>query len=81
MATTTLSPTELRSRIYTVLDEIAATGEPREIVRGDRRFLIVPLEGATRPGIWNRPRRKALSGITADQLVATRFDYEPESGS
>jgi hypothetical protein len=74
----TLSPTELRSRIYTVLDEIAATGEPREIVRGDRRFLIVPLEGASRAGLWNRPRRKALKGITADELVSTGWEYEAD---
>lgn len=74
-----LSPTELRSRIYRVLDEIAASGEPREIVRGDRRFLIVPFEGTPRPGLWSRPRRKALRRITADELVATRWDYDPDS--
>lgn len=73
-----LSPTELRSRIYTVLDEIAATGQPQEIVRGDRRFLIVPLEGASRVGLWERPRRKALKGITADELVATSWEYEAD---
>jgi hypothetical protein len=81
MAATPRSPAELRPRIDTVLDEIAASGEPREIVRGDRRFLIVPLEGATRSGIWNRPRRRALVGISADQLVATRFEPESDPAS
>ncbi|MBZ0089773.1 MAG: hypothetical protein K8H90_05270 [Thermoanaerobaculia bacterium] len=73
-----LSPTELRSRIYRVLDEIAESGEPREIVAGERRFLILPLGPAGKRGLWQRPRRSALSGITADELVATHFDYEPD---
>lgn len=73
-----LSPTELRSRIYRVLDEIAETGEPREVVSGERRFLIVPLGPGGRRGIWDRPRRAALVGITAEELVATHFDYEPD---
>lgn len=76
-----LSPTELRSRIYRVLDEIAASGEPREIVRGERRFLIVPLEGASRRGLWNRAKRKALRGISADDLVAIRWDYDPNGAA
>ncbi len=73
-----ISPTELRSTIYRVLDEIAATGEPREIVRGDRRFLILPLGPTLARDLWDRPKRSALVDISADELVATRWDYEPD---
>lgn len=73
-----ISPTELRSKIYRVLDEIAETGEPREIVRGDKRFLILPLGPAVRHDLWTRPQRTALVGTTADELVATHWDYEPD---
>lgn len=73
-----ISPTELRSTIYRVLDEIAETGEPREIVRGERRFLILPLGPKGRRDLWNRPRRSALVETTPDELVATHWDYEPD---
>lgn len=38
-----VTPTELRSDIYNLLDKILATGEPIEISRGDRRLRIQPV--------------------------------------
>lgn len=73
-----ISPTQLRSTIYRVLDEIAESGEPREIVRGERRFLILPLGPKGRRELWDRPKRVALLATTPDELVATRWDYEPD---
>ncbi|MCB1009374.1 MAG: type II toxin-antitoxin system Phd/YefM family antitoxin [Acidobacteria bacterium] len=73
-----ISPTALRSTIYRVLDEIAESGEPREIVRGDRRFLILPLGPGGRRDLWDRPKRVALVDTTPEGLVSTRWDYEPD---
>jgi len=39
-----VTPTELRANIYKLLDEILQTGEPLEIMRGNRLLRIVPVE-------------------------------------
>ena len=38
----TLTPTELRSNIYRILDEISATGMPVEINKNGKKFKIIP---------------------------------------
>ncbi len=40
----TVTPTELRTNIYRLLDEVLQTGVPIEIRRGDRRLRIEPVE-------------------------------------
>ena len=39
-----VSPTELRTNIYHLLDEVLRTGLPLEVRRGGRRLRIVPVE-------------------------------------
>ncbi len=40
----TITPTELRSNIYNLLDEVLRTGIPIEINKGNRKLRIVPIE-------------------------------------
>lgn len=40
----TITPTELRSNIYNLLDEILDSGIPIEISKGNRKLRIVPVE-------------------------------------
>ena len=40
----TVTPTELRTNIYKLLDEVLQTGLPLEIKKGDRRLRIIPVE-------------------------------------
>lgn len=40
----TVTPTELRTNIYNLLDEVLATGLPLEIKKGNRSLRIVPVE-------------------------------------
>ena len=39
-----LTPSKLRENIYRILDQVAETGVPVEIVRGRRRLKIVPAD-------------------------------------
>ena len=38
-----ITPTELRSNIYNLLDEVLRTGIPIEINKGNRKLRIVPV--------------------------------------
>jgi antitoxin (DNA-binding transcriptional repressor) of toxin-antitoxin stability system len=73
-----ITATELRAKIYQVIDQVLATGEPREIVRNGQRLLLVP---ASRPrrDLERRPRRQATA-CTPDELVETRWDetWQPD---
>lgn len=40
----TVSPTELRSNIYKLLDEVLSSGIPIEINKGGKLLRIIPLE-------------------------------------
>jgi prevent-host-death family protein len=40
----TVTPTQLRSNIYNLLDEVLETGIPLEINKGGKRLRIVPVE-------------------------------------
>jgi prevent-host-death family protein len=40
----TVTPTQLRSNIYNLLDEVLKTGLPLEIKKGDRKLRIVPVD-------------------------------------
>ena len=39
-----ITPTELRSNIYNLLDEVLDSGVPIEISKGNRKLRIVPVE-------------------------------------
>jgi len=40
----TVTPTQLRTNIYNLLDEILNTGLPLEIRKGDKKLRIVPVD-------------------------------------
>jgi len=40
----TVTPTQLRTNIYNLLDEILKTGLPLEIKKGDKKLRIVPVD-------------------------------------
>ena len=40
----TVSPTELRSNIYKLLDEVLSSGIPLEINKGGKLLRIIPME-------------------------------------
>jgi prevent-host-death family protein len=40
----TVTPTELRTNIYNLLDEVLETGLPLEIKKGGKKLRIVPVE-------------------------------------
>lgn len=51
-----VTPTELRANIYKLLDEILQTGEPIEIMRGNRLLRIAPVEKHDKfPNLVSRP--------------------------
>lgn len=58
-----LTASQLRANIYRILDQVAESGVPVEIVRRRRRLKIVPADDA-RPRKLDRlkPRPKALRG-------------------
>jgi hypothetical protein len=67
-----LTATELRANLYRVLDEVAETGIPREIKRGERILLILPATPPQRK-LEDLPRREVL-GCTIDELIETSWD-------
>jgi hypothetical protein len=40
----TVTPTQLRTNIYNLLDEVLETGLPLEIKKGDKKLRIVPVD-------------------------------------
>jgi prevent-host-death family protein len=40
----TVTPTQLRTNIYHLLDEVLETGLPLEIKKGDKKLRIVPVD-------------------------------------
>lgn len=70
----TITPTELRTNIYKLLDEVLQTGVPIEIKRGDRILRIVPIEKQDK--FQNLiPRPEAISGNPED-LVGLKWEDE-----
>jgi hypothetical protein len=70
-----LTATDLRSRLYRILDEVAETGDPQEVVRGEQRFLIIAAEAPKRR-LDALPGRDILA-CTPEELVATSFEWQP----
>lgn len=70
----TITPTELRSNIYKLLDEILKTGIPLEIKKGDKKLRIVPVEKADKfDNLIHRP--EAIEGDPED-LVDISWEDE-----
>lgn len=75
---TYLTATELRAKIYRVIDEVAETGVEQEVRRGETSVRIVPSAPAG-ARLKNLRRRNALN-CTPDELVATSWEdaWAPE---
>lgn len=59
----TLTASQLRANIYRILDQVAETGVPVEIVRRRRRLKIVPAGSATTGRLERlKARPRALVG-------------------
>jgi len=67
-----LTATQLRTRIYKVLDWVLATGQPQEIIRNGQRLLIIPVSKPKRD-LEKRPKRQAIA-CTPEELVETHWD-------
>ena len=63
----TVTPTQLRSDIYNLLDEILKTGLPLEIKKGNKKLRIIPVDEANKlENLIDRP--EAIEG-NPDDLV------------
>ncbi len=70
----TITPTELRSNIYNLLDEILNTGIPIEIDKGSRKLRIIPIKKANK--LQNLiPRLDTIKG-DSDELADIRWEKE-----
>jgi len=74
-----ISATELRAKIYRILDQIIETGKAQEISRNGMRLLIIPAE-VRKLRLEELPKRQAIT-CSADELVDTSWEQEwsPES--
>ncbi len=75
---TPLTPTELRANLYKVLDEVAQTGVPREVKRGDQILLILPATPLER-NLDKLPKRDVFD-CSIDELIYGIWEHDPESG-
>lgn len=70
----TVTPTELRTDIYNLLDEILQTGLPIEIKKGDRRLRIIPVEKMDK--FQNLISRSDVIQGDPDSLVLVNWEEE-----
>lgn len=70
----TVTPTELRSNIYNLLDEVLRTGIPLEINKGDRKLRIVPVEKVDK--LQNLISRPDVIKGDPDDLIDIRWDKD-----
>jgi antitoxin (DNA-binding transcriptional repressor) of toxin-antitoxin stability system len=59
-----ITASQLRQDVYRILDEVAATGIPVEILRKGKRLRIAPVEPTSK--LANLPPRDALRGDPED---------------
>ena len=72
----TLTASSLRANIYRILDQVADTGVPVEITRGQRRLKIVRADAAAPSKLKRlKPRPKVLIG---DQQRIVHIDWSKE---
>ena len=70
----TLTPTELRSNIYRVLDDILQSGMPVEIIRKGKRLRIEPVEKSDK--LQNLVKRPATVTGDPEDLVSISWEKE-----
>lgn len=70
----TVSPTELRTNVYQLLDEVLKSGLPIEIKKGDRRLQIVPIEKADK--FQNLVSRPDIIAGDPEELVTLGWEDE-----
>lgn len=70
----TVTPTELRSNIYNLLDEVLESGIPLEINKGGRKLRIVPVEMPDK--LQNLVSRPAVIKGNPDDLVDISWEKE-----
>lgn len=70
----TVTPTELRSNIYNLLDEVVRTGIPLEIKKGDRKLRIIPVEKVDK--LQNLISRPEVIKGDPDDLVDIRWEKD-----
>lgn len=73
-----VTPTELRSNIYHLLDEVLATGVPLEIKKGERKLRIVAVEKVDK--FQNLPARPQTILGNPDELVTITWEHEVNLG-
>lgn len=69
-----ITPTELRANIYRLLDEVLNTGLPIEIVKGNRRLRLIPVEKNDR--FNNLVLRKDVINGDPEELVTLSWEEE-----
>jgi prevent-host-death family protein len=70
----TVTPTQLRTNIYNLLDEVLKTGLPLEIKKGDKKLRVVPVEEVDKlKNLIARP--EAISG-DPDELAEISWSDE-----
>ncbi len=70
----TITPTQLRSDIYNILDEILKTGLPLEIKKGDKKLVIIPVEKVDK--LKNLVARSDVILGDPDELVEINWEGE-----
>ncbi len=70
----TISPTELRSNIYNLLDEILKSGVPIEINKGGKLLRIVPVAKSNK--LQNLVSRPNVIKGNPDDLVNISWEKE-----
>ncbi|MEZ4636318.1 MAG: type II toxin-antitoxin system Phd/YefM family antitoxin [Caldilineaceae bacterium] len=70
----TVTPTELRSDIYRLLDEVLETGLPLEIRKGEHLLRITPVEKVDK--FQNLIDRADVIQGDPDDLVSLHWEHE-----
>lgn len=70
----TISVTELRGNIYQLLDEVLKTGIPLEIIKGDKKLKIIPVEQPDK--LQNLISRPNVIKGNPDDLVHITWEKE-----
>lgn len=69
----TVTPTQLRTDIYNLLDEVLETGLPLEIKKGDKKLKIVPVDKVDKlKNLISRP--EAIQGDPDDLVEINWMD-------
>jgi hypothetical protein len=67
----TITATDLRARVYRILDTVLATGEPQAVIRKGRRLLIIPADAKIRFG--DGPKLD-VTDCDVDELAAVSWE-------